>query len=674
MVNYSLAYQNLIVAILIQLLGLYVYFKNPKMRLNRSFEFFCAMFSLWMVGFYYLYLSKTITEAIFWSKVIYVGVCFASVSAHHFVREFLNIKNKVWILWIFYSLSLAFLCLALFHNELIRGVYLYPWGYYPRAGAYHPIFMGYIFVETGYSLVLLYKKYKGYNPELSQLEHERVRLVYYAFALGHIVLINFLPTYGIDIYPLAHLYMVILFVVISYAIVRHQLMDIEVIIRKTLVFTGLLVSVFAILILPTLIIQDYILRSASTAAKMMGLSVSGIFIILTMRRIETFLINVTDKYLFQKKYDSKELLNAFTTEVLTVLEMDKLVKLTSSKLTDIARIKASSVVLFENASDELKGTSAYIQRQDVIDRQINMPRPLEELMESTDSEIMIPVLLHDKAVGLLLLGKKKSDEGYSKDDFDILVPLARTLAIAISNASFVEEIKKTQKLIAQKDKMATIGTLAAGMAHEIRNPITTIRTFADYLPERFGDREFIDAFRKLIPNEIVRVENIARLLLEFAYSESRGKAEEFDILIIIKDILTLLEPQYKLLGIQISLDTSARAIIMANKDQARDALFNIVKYVVSESPNNSTVSVRTERNGSRLSVLIKDEKLAVPGQVVKDVFEPSSVSGGAKRGFGFDLFIAKELIEKNGGKFSIIQGGTKGAEFRVEFSNASGPL
>ena len=78
-------------------------------------------------------------------------------------------------------------------------------------------------------------------------------------------------------------------------------------------------------------------------------------------------------------------------------------------------------------------------------------------------------------MGVLSLGKKKSDEDYTQDDLGILLPLARTLAIAISNAKLFDELGKTQAEAAQNEKMAVIGTLSAGINHEICNPLGIAR-------------------------------------------------------------------------------------------------------------------------------------------------------------------------------------------------------
>ena len=92
-----------------------------------------------------------------------------------------------------------------------------------------------------------------------------------------------------------------------------------------------------------------------------------------------------------------------------------------------------------------------------------------------ESMLELPITNKDKTIGTLVLGRKKSDEDYTQDDLDILLPLARTLAIAISNAQLFVTLGKTQAEAAQKEKMAVIGTLSAGINHEICNPLGIAR-------------------------------------------------------------------------------------------------------------------------------------------------------------------------------------------------------
>ena len=625
----------------IVLLGLFVVINNLKGYANRAFGLFCFVFSIWLFGFSFQYSSANEATGIFWSRIVYLGVCFASAAFYHFIRAFLKIKTKKWIPLFLYLLSSIFFYLCWIRNGLLDGVYKYYWGYFPKKGPLHPIFIVYIICVSAYTLTILFKRYRE-TRKLSPSEGNRIRYVFIAFAIGNIVMVNFFPTYGVPIFPIADLAMSALMIVIAYAIVRHQLLDIEVIIKKTLVFAGLLASVFLMLILPTLIIQEYLFRGAGIGGRLIGLSISGIIIIFTMRKIESSLINVTDRYLFQKKYDYKELLKTFTEEVLTVLDLRQLIALTKDKLTEIIKMESCDVSLFDDEK--------------------------ETPIITAKGERIIPLTLNNRNIGVLKLGKKKSDEDYTQDDMDILLPLARTLAIAISNAQLFDELGKAQVEAAQREKMATIGTLAAGMAHEIRNPITTIRTFADYLPERFKDTDFINRFQKLIPKEIGKIETIAQSLLELSYAgEGSESKENFDIYDSIKAICSLLEMQYRYSGFHISYDINGSAMIFANKNQIHEAFFNIITYIFAETSKGSTVEIEVRKNGENVSVFIRDKGLIISDYIIRDVFEPVSKMTLGRRGFGFRLLISKQIVEKNGGSLAIISDAGKGAEVIIKF-------
>ena len=284
----------------------------------------------------------------------------------------------------------------------------------------------------------------------------------------------------------------------------------------------------------------------------------------------------------------------------------------------------------------------------------------------------MPLIVNKELIGIVKLGNKRSDEEYTQDDLDILLPLSKTLAIAISNAKLFEELGKAQAEAAQREKMATIGTLAAGMAHEIRNPITTIRTFADFLPERFRDKEFMDTFYRLIPGEVERVESIARSLLEFSYADGADEVsvESFKFSDMVKNVLLLLEAGHKLTDINTSVQYIYDGDVSMNKIQAQESLFGVLKYIAAETPKQSCIVIEVRKLQRDLVVDVKDGELNIPVAVIKDILEPASKLQKTKRGFGFDLFVAKQLIEKSGGTFFVHSDAQSGAEFKITFKNA----
>lgn len=644
-IYYYFSFSGLVAAVASLALGLFVYYYNKKSEVNRRYMFLSLAAFVWGVGYIFWPLAQNNkTECLYWFRVLHMGAIFLPICFLDFAFAFLNIKNKLYRK-IGYSLAIFFcaLCFSPFFIRDMRPVSIFKyWGvpgifYYP-----YLVYFGLCSVYGAWILWQAYGKSKGMRKNQILYVLIGLSVTYFCGAT------NFLLFFKFPIPPYLNIFCVTYNILFAYAIVRHKLMNVEVVIKRTMVFAGLLTFVFFVLIFPTLLMQEQVFRNAGFGGKMIGLAISGVIIILTMRRIENFLTNITDKFLFQKKYSYKELLKAFTSEVLTVLDMDRLLDLTTNKLKEIIKLDTCSVEMTN-------------------DKYAKYPPPASGAVE-----LAVPMEINNKRIGTLFLGKKKSDELYTKDDLDILLPLSKTLAIAISNAKLFEELSTAQAEAAQKEKMATIGTLAAGMAHEIRNPITTIRTFADYLPECYKDSDFIDKFNRLIPKEIDRVDNIAKALLEFSSTEGED-AEEFDVKETLWAVLSLLEPQYKFTDIKILMSEDGSYVIYKHKNQLQEALLNIMKYILSETMKDTTIYIETVKNSNDLSILFKDKLLVVSDSIIKDVFEPASKFQKTKRGFGFGLFIAKEMIEKNDGVFSISSGQNGGAEFRIELKNAFVP-
>ena len=424
--------------------------------------------AIWGLGCFIVGVSSDQAQALLGWKIAHIGGLMISVFFYNMVYILCGLKKKAVLVFAYIQVIIvqALNIATPFFLSKIKMVYGI---YYPQlSGLVYPIafFMWLCIALLGhYELIKYYKEQYGTKRTQSLY----LLVGYFIGFLGGCIVL--LPIYNVNIvYPMGNVTIVLYTITVTYAIIRHQLLDIEVIIRRTVVFAGLLASVFAILVLPTLLIQEYLFRGAHTGGKLLGMTLSGIIIILSLRRIENFLINITDKYLFQKKYNYKELLKTFTTEVLTVVNLNSLVNLTVNKLTDIVKINSCAVLLVDpekqqfntvashNVKDShmvlarpdgivtfLEQTHGYLLRKELIEKKIYIPDTIQEIIDKLNTELIIHMVLHNEVMGILTIGKKKSDEDYTQDDLDILLPLARTLAIAISNAKLRSEERRVGK-------------------------------------------------------------------------------------------------------------------------------------------------------------------------------------------------------------------------------------
>ena len=686
-----------------------VYTSNPKSRVNVVFSLECFTSFVWQFSYGMMYsFSNNEKAATFWMKIGYVGVIYISVFYYHFIVEFLGREKERIAAYAAYGIATLFLILHLGTNLFTNGIIKYYWGYYPRASVVHPFFLVFF---IGLICLIIYHTFISFlrrNKLFVDARREQITYLFWAYMLYSPACVDFLANYNISIYPFGYIFATMFLTIIAYGIVRRQLMGIEVIIKKTLVFAGLLASVFAILVLPMLLIQEYIFRGASEGGKLVGLALSGVIIILSLRRIENFLTNITDKYLFQKKYDYRELLRTFTSEVLTVVNLDKLVNLTVDKLTDVVKVSSSAVLLLDEEKQQfdviasrnvrdskvtllrpdgivtfLEQTHGYLLKKELIERKVYIPASIQEIIDKLNAELIIPMALHDEVIGMLSLGKKKSDEDYTQDDLDILLPLARTLAIAISNAKLFDELGKTQAEAAQKEKMAVIGTLSAGINHEICNPLGIARgqceafllNIKDGLYNNKSDQELLDKAKDIMAKvikETDRATAITKKLSGFA-KPSKGEAELVNIDKEVDDVLGLVGYELKLEKIEFEKQLEkGLPDIFVDKKQFQEVLFNLIRNAGQAIGEKGKITVIAKQDEGKVFIDIKDTGSGIPEDKLKELFNPFFTTKEPGKGTGLGLFIVRQVVEKNGGRIYLKE--TKvgeGTTFTVEFPAAT---
>ena len=699
MTIFSLSGLSVFVTSLVLVIILTVY---GKTKLHRIWSFFNLVLCIWGIGIFFIGKASTEAGALFTWRIAHIGGLCIAILFYHTVYLFCELNNKKLIIvaysQLFFVQLLNLLGILFTQTHFISQFKLY----YPQiTNLVYPIgFMPWvIFAFLGHiKLMQYYKKVHGIkrNQTLYLLIGSLIGFLGGTSTLA--------PIFGINFYPIGNFTIPIYSIMVTYAILRHRLMDIDIIIKKTLVFAGLLASVFAMLVLPTLLIQEYIFRSASAGGKLMGLALSGVIIILSLRRIEDFLTDITDKYLFQKKYDYRELLRTFTSEVLTVVNLDNLVNLTVDKLTDIVKIDSSAVLLLNeekqqfdviasrNVTDPqvtlvrpdgivtfLEQTHGYLLKKELIERKVYIPPSIQEIIDKLNAELIIPMVLHTDVMGILSLGKKKSDDNYSQDDLDILLPLARTLAIAVSNAKLFDELGRTQAEAAQNEKMAVIGTLSAGINHEICNPLGIARgqceafllNVKDGLYDNKSPEELLTKAKEIMAKvikETDRATAITKKLSSFA-RPAKGEAELVNVDKEVDDVLGLVGYELKLEKIEFEKRIEKNTPnVFVDRKQFQEVLFNLIRNAGQAIGEKGKITVMAKQDKGKVFIDIKDTGSGISENKLKELFNPFFTTKEPGKGTGLGLFIVRQIVEKNGGKIYLKE--TKvgeGATFTVEF-------
>ena len=467
----------LVTGIILAAIGLFVFFNNRSSKVVIIFFLFCLSMVWWLFGYTLMYSNTNSTLALAWARIGFLGIIFIPIFAFHFIITFLNIIVGRTFLLILYLLSVPSIILSR-TNYIYSGIITHFWGFYPTAGKYYIIFLMMFAVLFSSGVWLLFKNLN--RSDFTTLKKHQIRYVLLAFGLGTLGLVDYLVKYPfINIYPFGYICALLFISLIAYAIVRHQLMDIELIIKRTLVFAGMFSFVLGVVIAMAMLVSQ--LFGGGT---FLSLAISAIIITLTIRPIELLLINVTNKYLFQKKFDYKHIISTFSDEVMSMLDLDNIVKSTLDVLNKTLYPRAASIVIYNKARDTYEAYSSvglkdermsfesdnalvnYLRKENgALIRHIDSHQLNAEIhseLSRLEAEVCLPFVLHNDLIGFMALGKKKSDEEYSQDDMDVLKVLARTETISIANAQLLTEA-------AQAELSAALGTLIAGINHEIGN-------------------------------------------------------------------------------------------------------------------------------------------------------------------------------------------------------------
>jgi len=221
-------------------------------------------------------------------------------------------------------------------------------------------------------------------------------------------------------------------------------------------------------------------------------------------------------------------------------------------------------------------------------------------------------------------------------------------------------------------QLASLGTLAAEMAHEIRNPLVSIKTYSQLLPERLSDRDFQLTFARVAQREVDAISRIIDRLLDFA-GPSDSVREPTELERLADEVIELLSPDLEANRIAVETAFAPHApSVVVNRDQIRQVLRNIVANAIQAMPSGGrvrmTTSTRRERGGSMPGayvVEIEDTGCGIPKEKIAKVFDPFFTT--RERGFGLGLSLARHAMEEHGGSIEIESEPGRGTKVTLVF-------
>jgi len=212
--------------------------------------------------------------------------------------------------------------------------------------------------------------------------------------------------------------------------------------------------------------------------------------------------------------------------------------------------------------------------------------------------------------------------------------------------------------------MKSIAILASGMAHEIKNPLTPIKTFSEQLPSRLNDKEFLLKFSRIIGKEVERIDSLVQELLNFS-KPSPPLLENINICQLIEQTLDFLnnETIRHKVNLNLSFENKDLAINIDSK-QIKQAFLNIFLNAFDAMPNGGRLDIITSETKSSLFIQINDNGCGIDPKDLPHIFDPFFTK--KDHGTGLGLSITYEIIKNHNGKIIAESVLGKGTTFTIE--------
>jgi signal transduction histidine kinase len=727
------AIPNFVVAIWIFLVGFLIFLK--KRESLAYLAYFGAV--AWIFGCGMAYFAQDDASARFWLKIVFSGITLIAPTFYHFTTLFLNLvkKEKAYIV-ANYLISFIFVGLTVFTDILI-----YPklrfWGYYPYAGniTVHLCFLAWFSSTYMKGLYNLFKEMR--KSEILIFRKLQIKYLIWTYIFAFLGGIDFLPDYGINFYPFGYLLTAFGTTITAYAILRYKLLDINVALTRA----GIFAIVYA-LVLGIPFWLGYVTKSwlPSTTLAVL-LATLGPFIYTSLRRQAENRLLAEDL----KKYDT---LKKFARTMGLVRDLDKLVRLIVYRLVKTLKVSYGAIYLFDEEEKvyalkssrifqgpkPLPSTNSIPEDNDFIrflqgwhkdllyedvqrlmreekpnnrnseaeaDNRLNLTK-VTSRMQELNACLVIPHFLERELIGFLVLGSKLSGRPYSEADIEVLTTLSRSASLAIMNAVFMIELKKTEGELAETHRVAQLGYLASSTGHQISNVLNNIAAIASGLSDSDPilnslktTPEALSLFEKHIQDIFTNVEDggmIIRELRDYAQAESDKKFIPISLKEVLDKTLKVLYIQAnKFQSVDISINIAEdvppvlgsfvqlQNVFVNMLNNAYDAILEkryYLKQQLRQDDYRGRIEINITRVKGNIHIHIIDDGKGIPVDVLKRLFTPlyTTKASSDKRkeqkttgGTGIGLYTILVIVKNHGGAIKVERTeNLKGSDFLIQ--------
>jgi signal transduction histidine kinase/CheY-like chemotaxis protein len=294
---------------------------------------------------------------------------------------------------------------------------------------------------------------------------------------------------------------------------------------------------------------------------------------------------------------------------------------------------------------------------------------------SAEEIFVVPLVGKERVVGALAVDNRRGGQRMGTDGRMLIEGLATQAVIAIENAQLVDDLRRSRAQVRRVDRLGTLGTLAAGLAHEINNPLVSLNTFLSLAPEKrhTDDESFWGDYHELACSELDRIRGLVEAMSRLgrggpAPSLSR---QTVNVAEVAEQVVHLLHRETERAGVTVRLDIAESAPqIEAVRDQIHQVMLNLSLNAIHASQSGGSIVVSIDSDGPvaepiGVRISFQDAGEGISEENLERIFDPFFTTKDPDKGTGLGLMISHQIVADHGGSIEVESTPGEGATFHV---------
>jgi len=687
-------------------IALLVLAQNRKST-NIVFSIFSMTLASWIAAAFFSEIVTSDFGKLCLSKISYALVIFTVFFLVVFTALFINVYEKIsnFVKLLFIVLALFISYTILFTEGIVREISSNSYGFDIILGNQYFLFISYVMLALTTMIYLIVSNYsKIPNYKINQVKYLffGIFIAFFCSFLFNVIMKELMNSDAFYRYGNYSLIFVSAFT--SYAIVKHRLMDIRLVVARSIAYSVLVLIVAAIYAGSVLALERIFFPGTSQLGLAQGAlrTVLAVLIAFTFQPLRKILTKITDRIFFKEQYDPEAFLKETNKILSTNIILTELLYKTLDHIIQEMRILEGTFVVVEDDKVHTIQSIGYKSAPDIkfedvkklsriditVYDELEEGNHLKNILRKYEASVVIRLMEDHQFAGLLILGEKKSGDMFTAKDIEILEITAPEITMAMQRAKQYEEIqkfnltlraevmRKTKKLREANEHLQEFDKakdeFISMASHQLRTPLTAIKGYLSMLLE--GDAGEIKIGQYDFINEAFQGANKMVNLINDLLNVSRMSTGKFFIDPMPLDMKKMIQEEMKQLttaarqkGLFLKFEAPAdMPKIEADENKIRQVIMNFIDNSVYYTEKGG-VTVKCSASHKDFVFEVRDTGIGVPKEMQQKLFAKFYRADNARRlrpdGTGLGLYLAKRVIEDHKGELIFRSTSGKGSVF-----------